>query len=420
MAGDGYRPGGVLPGVRETAGECGAALARYVDWDLEQVLAQEPGAPGLERADVVQPALWAVMVSLAAVWQAAGVVPDAVAGHSQGEIAAATVAGILSLDDAARVVALRSRALMSLDGHGGMVAVAEPVAAVTARLTDWRRAGGGGGQQPGCHGGGRCGRRAGGVHPGLPGRGGAGPAGPGWVCLAQPPGGGDPRGDSHRAGPGRSAPGGHPDDLRDDRPVAPRPRRRAPCYWYDSLRAPVSFHTAVQALAADGHAVFIEASPHPVLTAAIAQTLDQHDTAADMDQPVTVTETLRRDDGGPARFAASAAAAWTAGLPVAWQTLTGPAQRADLPGYAFQRQRYWPGSGAGEPGRAAGAGEGLLALKWVPVQVPTDGAARRSPKWSRSACQRPWTCSPGCGKHARACSGRCSDGWQRTRRTSRG
>ena len=60
------------------------------------------GAPGLDRADVVQPALWAVMVSLAAVWQAAGVRPDAVVGHSQGEIAAACVAGILSLEDAAR------------------------------------------------------------------------------------------------------------------------------------------------------------------------------------------------------------------------------------------------------------------------------------------------------------------------------
>ena len=64
--------------------ECGRALAPYVDWDLDQVLVGE-----LNRADVVQPALWAVMVSLAAVWRAAGVIPDAVAGHSQGEIAAA-------------------------------------------------------------------------------------------------------------------------------------------------------------------------------------------------------------------------------------------------------------------------------------------------------------------------------------------
>src|ERR1039457_1445149 len=82
------------------------------------------GAPGRETADVVQPVLWAVMVSLAATWQAAGVTPDAVAGHSQGEIAAATVAGILSLDDAARIVALRSKALLALAGRGAMVSVA--------------------------------------------------------------------------------------------------------------------------------------------------------------------------------------------------------------------------------------------------------------------------------------------------------
>ena len=108
-----------------------------MDWDLGQVLAGADGAPGLDRADVVQPALWAVMVSLAAVWQAAGVVPDAVVGHSQGEIAAACVAGILSLEDAARVVALRSRALMALAGRGGMVSVAEPAARVRERIGRW-------------------------------------------------------------------------------------------------------------------------------------------------------------------------------------------------------------------------------------------------------------------------------------------
>ena len=106
--------------------ECGRALAPYVGWDLGQVLAGADGAPGLDRAEVMHQALWAVMVSLAAVWQAAGVVPDAVVGHSQGEIAAACVAGILPLEDAARVVALRSRALMALAGRGGMVSVARP------------------------------------------------------------------------------------------------------------------------------------------------------------------------------------------------------------------------------------------------------------------------------------------------------
>ena len=108
-----------------------------MDWALDDVLAGAPGAPGLDRADVVQPALWAVMVSLAAVWQAAGVTPDAVVGHSQGEIAAACVAGILSLEDAARVVALRSRALMALAGRGGMVSVAEPAATVPDGWRPW-------------------------------------------------------------------------------------------------------------------------------------------------------------------------------------------------------------------------------------------------------------------------------------------
>ena len=156
--------------------ECGRALAPHVDWSLEDVLAGADGAPGLDRADVVQPALWAVMVSLAAVWQAAGVVPDAVAGHSQGEIAAAYVAGILSLEDAAAVVALRSRALVALAGRGGMVSVAEPAAAVAGRLAAWERpAVGGGGERPGGHGGVRGPGGAGGAGRGVRGGRGAGP-----------------------------------------------------------------------------------------------------------------------------------------------------------------------------------------------------------------------------------------------------
>ena len=107
-----------------------------------------------DRADVVQPALWAVMVSLAAVWQAAGVVPDAVVGHSQGEIAAAVVAGILSLEDGARVVALRSKALTALAGAGGMVSVAEPGGrGPRAGRGLGRSPVGGGGERPGGDGG---------------------------------------------------------------------------------------------------------------------------------------------------------------------------------------------------------------------------------------------------------------------------
>ena len=103
---------------------CDKALGEHVEWSLIDVIRGAAGAPGLDRVDVVQPVLWAVMVSLAELWRSVGVLPDAVIGHSQGEIAAAYVAGALSLEDAARVVALRSRLLVQLSGAGGMVSVA--------------------------------------------------------------------------------------------------------------------------------------------------------------------------------------------------------------------------------------------------------------------------------------------------------
>src|SRR5699024_8824402 len=94
--------------------ECERALAPYVDWSLERVLRGEADSPACTGpdapVDVVQPVLWAVMVSLARVWETMGVRPAAVIGHSQGEIAAACVAGVLSLEGGARRAAQRSQA----------------------------------------------------------------------------------------------------------------------------------------------------------------------------------------------------------------------------------------------------------------------------------------------------------------------
>ena len=110
-AGMGGELAGCCPVFASRLAQCSAALAPLTGWRVEDVLTGADGAPDLDRVDVLQPALWAVMVSLAAVWQAAGVVPDAVVGHSQGEVAAACIAGILSLPDAAAVIAGRSRVL---------------------------------------------------------------------------------------------------------------------------------------------------------------------------------------------------------------------------------------------------------------------------------------------------------------------
>ena len=129
------------PVFAEQIHACADALAEYVDWSLLDVLAGVGGAPGLDRLDVVQPALFAVMVSLAELWRACGVRPVAVVGHSQGEIAAAYVAGGLSLRDAARLVALRSQALAGLAGRGGMVSVALAPEELKQRLEHRHRGG---------------------------------------------------------------------------------------------------------------------------------------------------------------------------------------------------------------------------------------------------------------------------------------
>jgi NADP-dependent 3-hydroxy acid dehydrogenase YdfG/acyl carrier protein len=143
-------------------------------------------------------------------------------------------------------------------------------------------------------------------------------------------------------------------------------------YWYRSLREPVQFQRALQTLAATGHRIFIEVSPHPVLTPAIEDTLS--DTSA-RTRGMAVTGTLRRDDGGLDRLAASMAQVWVAGGGVDWSRwFPGPQSRVDLPTYAFQRERYWPGRPAvtGNPvglGQAA-AGHPLLGAA---VELPETG-----------------------------------------------
>ena len=116
---------------------CAAAFSEFVDWSLLEVVRAGVVSPRLDRVDVVQPVLFAVMVSLVAQWQALGTQPDAVLGHSHGEIAAAYVAGALSLRDAAKVVTLRSKAIRAVGGTGGMVSIAWPIEQVHGLIKPW-------------------------------------------------------------------------------------------------------------------------------------------------------------------------------------------------------------------------------------------------------------------------------------------
>ncbi|WP_405097233.1 type I polyketide synthase [Micromonospora sp. NBC_01412] len=336
------------PAFADRMAECDAALAPHVDWSLLDVV--RSAAP-LDRVDVVQPVLFAVLVSLAAVWRSYGVEPDAVVGHSQGEIAAAVVAGGLSLDDGARVVALRSRAIAELAGTGGMVSVTLTRERVEKLLAPWH---------------GRLSVAA--VN------------GPSTVVVAGETGAVaellavcdreavrarriDVDYASHSAQVERVEAG----LLRALAPIAPRTAtvplfstvtggwldtaNMGNAYWYANLRGTVGFEPAVRDLAEQGFTTFIEVSPHPLLTAAIEETIE----AAGRDG--VVLGTLRRDEGDRRRVLLSLGAAWVAGRPVDWPAVfagTG-ARRVELPTYAFQRQHYWasPAAGSGAEDVAA-------------------------------------------------------------------
>ncbi|HEV3072107.1 MAG TPA: type I polyketide synthase [Solirubrobacteraceae bacterium] len=348
-------------------GLCGEALGPLVDWSLEAVLRSEGQAPGLDRIDVLQPLLFSVLVSLAGLWRACGIEPSAVVGHSQGEIAAAFVAGGLSLQDAARVVVSRSRALTALAGLGGMVSVATGLERVQAMLED---------------GGGRVGVAA--VN------------GPASVvvsgerqalseflekCEAQ--------GLRAREIPvDYAAHSFQVEAIREEllagcAGISPRPGD-VPFYsavtggqldtgsldgeyWYRNLREPVRFQTATRGLLDDGFRVFVEVGPHPVLTVGVQETVD-----AVLAEPgrVLIAGSLRRGEGGLERFLLSLGEVWVRGVDVDWPALFRGlgARRVPLPGYAFQGERYWLESGP------AGVGDvGLAGL--AEAEHPLLGAA---------------------------------------------
>ncbi|MGW3829468.1 acyltransferase domain-containing protein, partial [Streptomyces sp. NPDC005071] len=311
-------------------GECAAALEPFVDFDPVEVL--RSGA-ALERVEVIQPVTWAVMVSLAELWRSVGVVPDAVVGHSQGEIAAAAVSGALSLEDAARVVALRAQVIgRELAGLGGMASVSLPRADVEARLAGWE---------------GRLDVAA--VN------------GPSSTVVA-----GDAdaivefvaacRGEKIRA---RQVPvdyashSAHVERIEAElldvlAPITPL-ASHIPFfstvdaaltdtttldagYWYRNLRHTVRFEQTARLLIDAGFGTFVESSAHPVLTMAVQETAD-----------VIAVGSLRRDEGGLERFLSAAAELFVQGVPVEWSALFEgtAARRVELPTYAFQRTRHW-------------------------------------------------------------------------------
>ncbi|MET7768404.1 type I polyketide synthase [Nocardia sp. NPDC005366] len=330
---------------------CEQAFAEFVDWSLRDVLHGAAGAPGLDRVDVVQPALFAVMVSTAALWRSMGIEPDAVLGHSQGEIAAAYVAGALTLSDAARIVTLRSLALRAIAGRGAMASIALSAEDVTRLLatTEGIAIAAVNGPATTVVSGdeaavlafaARCeaeGIRAKHIPVDYASHSAHVEAIAADIASALAPVTAHPTDIAFYSA--------HTGDLLE-------PTALGPDYWYRNLRDMVRFDDAFQAAYQSGHSAFLEMSPHPVLTAAMHESLEYVGAFTDY---CVITGSVRRDDGGLRRFLTSVAEAYVGGVGVDWSALapTALATRVDLPTYAFQRQKFWltggGGSGGGKP-----------------------------------------------------------------------
>ncbi|RKS68197.1 pimaricinolide synthase PimS1 [Actinomadura pelletieri DSM 43383] len=339
-----------FPVFLEQAEACDRAFRAHQDWSVLDVLNRRPDAPPLDRVDVVQPVLFTMMVSLARLWRSHGVHPDAVVGHSQGEVAAAYIAGALTLDDAVRVIALRSQAWLRLAGQGGMLSVALDAEQVAAHLEPWRD---------------RLSIAA--VNS------------PTSATVAGDPGALQElaarltdHGIRNRIIPGIDTAGHSPQvDVFHDHlldilsPIVPGPAEIPfystvtgnvldttgldAAYWYRNMREPVRFHEATAALLATGHTTFVEVGPHPLLSGSMQETINETDAEA------VVLGTLRRDEGAAERFLLSLAQAHVHGIDVDWErAFAGTGARAvELPTYAFQHEPFWLDAMAGRSDVAA-------------------------------------------------------------------
>ncbi|MGQ0841934.1 SDR family NAD(P)-dependent oxidoreductase [Actinokineospora sp.] len=320
------------PVFAEAVRDCDRALRPLTGWSVADVLCGDDPA-WLDRVDIVQPALFTMGVALAALWRSRGVRPDAVVGHSQGEVVAAVVAGALTLDQGALVVAARSAAVRDRAPGGAMALVECP----HERLVDLVDAAG--------------------IHVS--------------IAAVNTKHSTVVSGDSveldkivglladqgvyHRkVNVDYASHSAHMDALlpalteRFAALGAPS-AARVPIYstlagekitgtemtgeyWCRNLRETVRFDLALGQLLADGHTTFIEVSPHPILSMPLID-------AAGPDG--LVVPSLARDSGGYDRFLTNLTTLHSHGHEVDWSASVPAVDPLALPTYPFQRQRHW-------------------------------------------------------------------------------
>ncbi|NMM92596.1 hypothetical protein B2J88_51695 [Rhodococcus sp. SRB_17] len=277
----------------------------------------------VSRTGFAQPALFLLEVGLFRLFESWGVRPDYLLGHSVGEVAAAHVAGVLSLEDAVRLVNARAQLMQALPAGGAMVAIAASESQVMAELE--------------------------------PGTAIAAVNGPSSVVVA-----GEeaavlevasrfPRWKRLTVSHAFHSPLMEPmlDEFRSvaegltyNTPKIPLVSTVtvgadmcSPEYWVQQVREPVRFSAGIEYLESLGVRTFVELGPDGALAALVPECVSESESLA---IPV-----LRRDREEPETAVAAVAGLWTRGVAIRWRELVAGRQ-VDLPTYPFQRQRYWP------------------------------------------------------------------------------
>ncbi len=322
------------PVFRATLERCQQAAQHLVDWSILEQLAAEPDSDGfrLHQIDVIQPVLLSIAIAYAELLKSLGVEPDAVVGHSMGEVGAAYIAGVLDLGQAMEVIIRRSALLRRVSGQGAMALVELPMQDLHERLAGLEHV----------------------------------------VSVAA------------SNSPRSSVISGQPEAVQrlltsletdgvfcrlvkvdvashspqmeplavelaaelagltpgDDRiPICSTVLGRRAAgqvfgaqYWAMNMRQPVLFTTAIEALTADGVGIFVELSPHPVLLSSVQQTAPAAKTLA----------SGRKDEPEQAALLTTVAGLWAAGCPIDWRRVMAAGGRTvQLPLYPWQRERHW-------------------------------------------------------------------------------
>ncbi len=341
------------PVVRAVLDRCDEVLARERGASLLDVMFGRPGAVGdLDDPQWKQPAIYALECALAAQWASLDIRPDMVLGHSLGEIAAAHAAGVFSLEDGLRLAATRGTLVGALPGEGAMAAVFAPPARVSDALDEHNAA---------SQGIGLCIAADNGAHQVI-----SGPAAEIATILEHL------EAAKVRVARLRKSPAYHSamiEPAMEDLEAALQQLDFAPpslpfisnltgqvvgsdetldaAYWPRQMRAPVAFRTCIETLAGLGVDTVVEIGPHAVLGPMTTLTWLQ---AAGVAEPAVVSS-LRRpakgedqpSPGSGGGFVEAVAGLYEAGLPLRFDALFAGEERCriTLPGYPFQRERYW-------------------------------------------------------------------------------